>query len=292
LDDIKKENFMKNERFLIFALLLAAISVVIYACGNNSPTSSGSSNTSTPTPGGSTATNTPTPTATSTPAFNWNGEPVILAGIEAVSFTGQLSFAYVAIGTQSGPVYNAAVTLSSPSGSVTLSNGTNNKASYPVTYNGGVTQLSLGQYLDESITYTGGQAYTITVAIAGNTYTSSVTAFSVPVFTTGSTSVICTWTGGGNDDYIVAKEISGGVTTVTFGPNITSPYVISSSSLPNYSPGNYSLTADIGVNTSTFPGSAASYFFADGGAPITYWQDELAAEDGIFLFEERIGYEK
>ncbi|HXL73815.1 MAG TPA: hypothetical protein VN963_09335, partial [bacterium] len=178
--------------------------------------------------------------------FSWNG-PLVISAIES-------GIAFTEIATSSGPVTNAAVTLSYSGSPAVLSYIYN--ASYPVTYSGSVTVLSLAYYTNSSFTYTAGQPYTITAAFGGNSYTASTTAVGTPVFSTNGSNLVCTWAGGGNEDVISAIENVSPYTTKTFGPNITSPYSIPNSSLPGAT-GQNDVTASINnLNSSAFSGTS------------------------------------
>ena len=231
----RSRNMKKIVSFLFVALL--AIS-----CGSsNSPSSS----SSTPTPIG----------------FSWNG-PIILTSI-------QNGLAFTEIANQSGPITNAAVTLSTTGSSVTLTYQTS--SSYPVTYNGGVTILNLAYYTNSSYTYTASQPYTITAVFGGNTYTANVTAVGAPIFSTSGANLVCTWAGGGNENVIAATQNVSPYTQKTFGPNVTSPYSIPNSSLPGTSGQNFVLATIINLNNAAFTGTSnGSYFLATSQATTTY----------------------
>jgi hypothetical protein len=214
------------------------VALLTISCGSSSPTSSGSG------------------------SFSWSG-PIILTDIEATGSTAGLAF--TEIGTSNGPVTNAAVTLSFSGGSVGLSYLTS--SSYPVTYSGSVTVLSLAYYSNSSFTYTAGQPYTITAAFGGSTYSANTTAVSLPVFSTSSSNLVCNWTGGGNVNVITAMENISPYTTKTFGPNVTSPYTIANSSLPGATGKNNVIASINNLNSSAFSGTSnGSYLLASSQA--------------------------
>jgi hypothetical protein len=170
-----------------FSLLL--VSLLVISCGSkSSPTSSG--------------------------GFTWNG-PLILTGISNGS-------AFTEIATSTGPVINAAVTLTYSGTPAVLTYQTS--ASYPVTASGSVTLLSLAYYLNNSFTYTAGQPYTITAVFGGSTYSAYTTAvgninFSAP----SGSSMTCSWAGGGNENVVDVDESSPSSSVSVYGPNVSSP---------------------------------------------------------------------
>ena len=175
-----------------FPLLL--ISLLIISCGSKSPTSAS---------GG----------------FSWNG-PLILSGITNTG--GSNGSAFTEIATSTGPVTNAAVTLTYSGTPAVLTYQLS--TSYPVTASGSVTILSLAYYTYSSFTYTAGQPYTITAAFGGSTYSANTTAvgninFSAP----SGSSLTCSWTGGGNENVIDVDESSPSSAVSVYGPNVSSP---------------------------------------------------------------------
>jgi len=215
------------------------VALLTISCGTSSPTGSGS--------GG----------------FSWNG-PLILSDIEATSSTAGAVITEIA--TSTGPVINAAVTLSYSGGSTGLSYFYS--GSYPVTYSGAVTTISLAYYYNSSFAYTAGQPYTITSIFGGSTYSAYTTAVGFPVFSTSSSNLVCTWTGGGNEDVITASENISPYTTKIFGPSsLTSPYSIANSSLPGTAGKNTILASINNLNSSAFSGTSnGSYLLASSQA--------------------------
>lgn len=216
------------------------VALLTISCGPSSPTSSGSV------------------------AFSWSG-PIILSAIESISAGTEIAFTEIA--TSSGPVTNAAVTLSYSGAAVPLSYQAS--TSYPVTYSGSVTVLSLAYYTNSSFTYTAGQPYTITAAFGGSTYSAYTTAVGIPVFSPGgSSNLVCTWTGGGNEDAITAMETISPYTTKIFGPSsLTSPYRIANSSLPGATGKNNVIASINNLNSSAFSGTSnGSYLLASSQA--------------------------
>ncbi len=209
---------------------------------------------------------TSSPTSSSSGGFSWNG-PIVLSAIESISSGTET--ALTEIGTSTGPVTNAAVTLSYSGGSVPLSYQAS--GSYPVTYSGSVTVLSLAYYTNTSFTYTAGQPYTITAVFGGNTYSANTTAVSIPVFSTSGSNLVCTWTGGGNEDVITATEIGSPHTSKIFGPSsLTSPYSIARSSLPGATGQNNVIALIDNLNSSAFSGTSnGSYFLASSEGSIS-----------------------
>lgn len=205
------------------------------------------------------------PTGSGSGSFSLNG-PIILSEINA---NGPLAFAEIA--DQNGAINNATVTLTT-AGPTTFGLGFVLSSSYPVTYSGGITILSMSYYDNPSITYTANQPYTMTVGIGSSTYTSSVMAVSIPTFTSYSSSVTCNWSGGGNENTIIAVETASPYNSRIFGPNITSPYGIPNSSLSGYIAGNYDLTASIvNIDNGAFSGtSSSSYLIATSEAITTH----------------------
>jgi hypothetical protein len=219
------------------------VALLTISCGTSSHTSSGS--------GG----------------FSWSG-PIILSAL--VPTSGTAGTASTEIGTSTGPVTNAAVTLSYSGGSVPLSYSLS--TSYPVTYSGSVTVLSVAYYSNSSFTYAAGQPYTITAAFGGSTYSANTTAVGIPVFSTSGSNLVCTWTGGGNEDVISASENTSPYTTKTFGPPLTSPCSIANSSLPGATGQNNVIASINNLNSSAFSGTSnGSYFSASSeGTTINY----------------------
>ncbi len=201
-------------------------------------------------------------TATGNTGYPWSG-PLLIA-----IFNSSSSTAVAEIATSSGPVTNAAVTMSYSGGSVPLSYVYGTSAS--VTYNGAVTTIGVAYYDTTSFSYVANQPYTIAANINGTSYSAYTTSVGTPVFSTSGSNLVCTWTGGGNENVIVAYDTVGH-TTKTFGPNVTSPYSIANSSLPGSS-GHNSVTADImNLNTSAFTGTSnGSYLLATSSATTTY----------------------
>jgi len=216
---------------------LLFVSLLVISCGSSTPTGSSGS-------GG----------------FSWNG-PLILSTIENGS-------AFTEIATSTGPVTNAAVTLSYSGSPAVLTYSTS--ASYPVTASGSVTLLSLALYNSSSFTYTAGQPYTITAVFGGNTYSATTTAVGTPVFSTSSSNLVCTWAGGGNENVITAEQNISPYTTKTFGPNLTSPYSIPNSSLPG-STGQNDVSASINsLNSSAFSGTSNGSYLLSASAASTF----------------------
>ncbi|HTC22338.1 MAG TPA: hypothetical protein VK859_15900 [bacterium] len=201
-----------------------------------------------------------TPSGATPGSFSWNG-PLILSTIEN-------GIAIAEIATSSGPVTNAAVTLSysgGPAGFTYIYS-----TSYPVTYSGGVTSLDLAYY-DSSFTYTAGQPYTITAAFGGNTYSASTTAVGTPAFSTSGSNLVCTWVGGGNENVIRDEESVSPYTTKTFGPNLSSPATIANSSLAGASGQNDIIASVESLNNSAFSGTSnGSFLLATSEASTVY----------------------
>jgi hypothetical protein len=193
------------------------------------------------------------PTGAGSGSFSWNG-PLVISAIES-------GLAFTEIATSSGPVNNAAVTLSYSGTAVPLAYIY--AASSAVTYSGGVTLMSLAYYDTTSFTYTAGQPYTITASFGGNSYSAGTTAVGALVFSTSGSNLVCAWVGGGDENVITAEENVSPYTVKTFGPNVTSPYSISNSSLPGAT-GQNDVTASINnLNNSAFAGTTnGSYLLA------------------------------
>jgi hypothetical protein len=218
------------------------VALLTISCGTSSPTSSGSG------------------------SFSWSG-PIILTDIEATGSTAGLAFTGIA--TSTGPVTNAAVTLSYSGGSAALSYFYN--SSYPVTYSSSVTVLSLAYYSNSSFTYAAGQPYTITAIFGGSTYSAHTTTVGFPTFSVSGSNLVCTWTGGGNEDLIEAEENVSPYTTNTFGPSsLSSPYTINLP-VPGGSGKDYVLGSINNLNSSAFLGTSnGSYLLASSQASTTY----------------------
>lgn len=208
---------------------------------------------------------TSSPTSSSSGRFSWNG-PLILSDIEATSSTAGAAFTEIA--TSTGPVTNAAVTLSYSGGSTSLSYLYS--GSYPVTYSGAVTTISLAYYYNGSFTYAAGQPYTITSIFGGGTYSAHTTSVGFPVFTPSGSNLVCSWTGGGNEDIITATETVSPYTSKIIGPSsLSSPYTISS--LPGSSGQNSILASINNLNSSAFSGTSnGSYLLASSQASTVY----------------------
>jgi len=180
---------MKQFLALLFVALLSI------SCGSKSPTSSSGS-------GG----------------FSWNG-PLILSAVENTS--GSSGSAFTEIATSSGPVTNAAVTLTYSGTPAVLAYQFS--TSYPVTASGSVTVLSMAYYTNSSFTYTAGQPYTITAVFGGSTYSANTTAIGNINFSAPSgSSLTCSWTGG-NENVIDVDESSPSSAVSVYGPNVSSP---------------------------------------------------------------------
>ncbi len=193
-------------------------------------------------------------------SFSWNG-PLIISAISNGS-------AFTEIATSSGPVNNAAVTLSY-SGNTQVPLTYVISTSYPVTYSGGVTLLSLAYYDNTSFTYTADQPYTLTASFGGNSYSASTTAVGTPVFSTSSSNLVCTWTGGGNENVITAEESISPYTVKTFGPNVTSPYSIPNSSLPGATGNNDVIASINNLNKSAFTGTSDGSYLLSSSEGVT-----------------------
>ncbi len=140
---------------------------------------------------------------------------------------GTVSPASVQISYTSSPVTNAAVTLGTPSGSV------------PVTYFESATLVYQGQtlncadYYSGAYTYTPGSAYTMNVSFGGNNYSMPVTAIGGTTETSGSSGVTISWTGGGSENIAIVEGTNGStVVDQTYGPSISSPYIMPLSDFP------------------------------------------------------------
>ena len=212
--------------------LLSSLMVLSISCGSgSSPSSSSGSNSS---------------------GFSWNG-PIILTTIES-------GIVFAEIATQTGPTTNATITLTSANSPAVLTYQTS--GSYPVTANGSVTILNLAYYTNSSFTYAANQPYTITAVFGGNTYQATTTTVGTPVFSTSGSNVVCTWTGGGNANIITASESISPYTTKVFGPSVSSPYSIPTSTLPGPTGDNDILANVINLNSSAFTGTSNGSYFA------------------------------
>jgi hypothetical protein len=212
-----------------------------------------------------------------------SGSSPTLPGGGSFSLTGPLleamiSYSNIAqflVTTPTGPVTNAAVTLSFSGGSVPLAY--TYSSSGPVTYSGGVTYLNLAYYSATSgWTYTANQPYTMTASFGGNTYSSSITAVGNETFQTGSSGVTCSWTGGVsnastnpiNATTASALETSTPYTSYIYPPGgnppfLTSPFTIAASSLSGHTTGNYMIMVTaVNIKTSAFPGAYGGSFFS------------------------------
>ena len=144
-------------------------------------------------------------------------------------------------------------------------------STYPVTFSGGITFLSLAYYYTTSFTYTAGQPYTVTAVIGGNPYSAYTTAVSLPVFSSNGSQLTCTWSGVGNLNTIGCGENTTPFTQKIFGPNITSPYNIPNGSLPGAVGNNTDLATILSLNNSAFTGTSnGSYLAVTSQAITTY----------------------
>lgn len=227
--------------YIVF-LFVALLSV---SCGSSSTTTSSSGS------GGS-------------GGYSWSG-PIILSEINE-----QSNVAFAEIGTSSGPVTNAAVTLSYSGGTDVLNYFYS--TSVPVTYSGGLTIVGVAYYYDTAYTYTANQPYTMTSVFGGTTYSAHVTAVGGPVFTTsgGGTTLVTTWSGGGNTNVIAASKNVSPYTQKTWGPNVTSPYSIANSALPGGSTQNTVMVTLINLNSSAYTGTSNGSYLLSTSQGVTY----------------------
>ncbi len=260
----------------LISLLLAAIFVI--SCSNNN-----SANSTTPTlPGGG--------NGSEGPGGNGGGvtfltspmlEAAIVDNTLAVSTTPTIE-ADVNIAASSGPVTNAAITLSGPvvgSLAVTFLGST----SLPVNFNGGVSLVPFGSYTATGWTYAVGEPYTVTASFGGATYTASITAVGNVTVQTGGvgTAVTCSWTNAVATSSANPLNISQFIATnssnatlysdpaTLAAPYLTSPVTISAFSLTG-SVVDVSLTTGT-ILTSAFPGSfSQSYILSSSQVQTLY----------------------
>ncbi len=236
-----------EEAFLKHYIVFLFVALTTVSCGLNGLT------TSTPSSGGS-------------GGYSWTG-PIILSEINQ-----QSNVAFAEIGTSSGAVTNAAVTLSYSGGTDVLNYFYSTSA--PVTYSGGVTLVGVAYYYDTAYTYTANQPYTMTSVFGGTTYSAHLTSVGAPVFSTsgGGTTLVTTWSGGGNTNVIAAGQNVSPYTQKTWGPSVTSPYSIANSALPGAAGQNTVMATIITLNNAAYTGTSnGSYFLSTSqGATFSY----------------------
>jgi hypothetical protein len=170
---------------------------------------------------------------------------------------------FVSVGivdSKAQPVTNAVIALTYSGGSIPITYVSNGSVTTTVSlsYNGGTTLITCAPYTSStSWSYVTNQPYTFTAAFGGNTYSASATAAGNIVFTPGAGSVTCTWVGGSQNSLSAVD----GNNSLSFGPSLTSPYVLFNSSLPNYSSGVYTLTMGVGLRQNGCFSSASSFSF-------------------------------
>lgn len=187
--------------------------------------------------------------------------PEILASIAKQG--GVVNAAQVELMTDSQAVTDAAITLTGPAA-----------LSLPLTFSSssGTSGYYYSYYYSvNSWTYSGNQSYTMSVSYGGHTFQSTITSVGNVTFSPSSTGITITWAGGGNENTVSAF---GGSPYYSYshGPNVTSPYVFSKTSLGGYSAGNYTISLNaIEALTSTFSGSyVGSSFTASDQESTTY----------------------
>lgn len=196
---------------------------------------------------------------------NPSGNPFVLGGAgifaTAIEWPGINEMSAGIVDQNAQPVTNAAVTLSYPGGSSPLTLIPNEATTLAFTYSGGITVIPCASYITKNgyWPYVANQPYTFTAIFGGNTYTAWGTTSGNVTFSSGSGALTCTWMGSGSQNSLTATN--GAVTTV-FGPSLTSPYILLNSSLPQYTPGSYTLNLNIGMDLlGCFPGASPHSFF-------------------------------
>lgn len=188
--------------------------------------------------------------------------PEILATIAKQGGTTQP--AAVMIMTTGSLVNNAAVTLSGP--------GVNLPVTFWYSASSGTTFIAY--YTSSNAwTYQGNQNYTISVSYSGYSGQGTVHSAGNVVFTPGGSGLSISWAGGGNENTASALSITPSYQSYVYGPNITSPYNISQSSLAGYSGGNYTIQMNCDQTViSAFSGGAflGSSFTASDQESTTY----------------------
>lgn len=155
----------------------------------------------------------------------------------------------------SGPVTNAAVTLSSTDiGSVPVTY-VNNDNDFVLVGSGNSVAVTSGTYSPATgpWTYTVGRVYTLTAKFGGTTYSSSVTATDSPTLTTGTTILVATWAQAGNCSIIQCVDESNASDYKDYGPvgplslsnipGLSSPATVVNSQLPGFTGSNYLINA-------------------------------------------------
>lgn len=164
--------------------------------------------------------------------------------------------------TNASPVTNAAVTLTY-TGTTGVALSYYASGSYPVTYSGGITEVSCAAYeASLSTPFTVGSPVTMTTVIGSNTYTSSVVAVGNVGFTSSGSTASVTWTGGGNEDLIEVEETISPYTYKIYGPGtLASPYSVSLIAPAGYN--ENAIVASINNLTTSFTAGASSYSFLE-----------------------------
>jgi len=185
--------------------------------------------------------------------------------------------AAVAILTTSSAVTNAGITV------------TGNGLTLPVTYTTALTTSYQGNQVNEASYNSGpwtnipGQAYTITVSMMGSTHSSAITSVGGIAFNNGASGVTATWTGGVSNSSSNPLNVTTAQALETTSPNnmytypsnlqppyLTSPFIISASSLSGHTSNNYVIQVNCNTTlTSAFPGTNAGSFVTSSDQELT-----------------------
>ncbi len=158
----------------------------------------------------------------SSPVISSSNGPLIEVFFLNVSIATVTNGGYVStiIADNAGnPVTTAAVTLTTPSGSIPVTYAANASSNPPPGM--GITNIYGGLY-SNATAYAAGQNCSVSVDIGGNIYSSNFTASPASGNVVGGASgVTCTWTNGGNEDLVLVS----GNDNLQYGPSpaITSP---------------------------------------------------------------------
>lgn len=162
---------------------------------------------------------------------------------------GTAKAAHVELDTDTKAVTYAAITLTGPSLSLPLT--FTSSGSY------GTTFMS---YYDSTAgwSYQANKTYTMAISYDGHSYSSSVTSGGNVSFATGVSGVTIAWVNSGDLDNAVAS-CNSPVEDYSYGPQITSPYIIPQASLVGHTSGNYLITMNSVEELFSNPFSGGAY---------------------------------